>query len=349
VLDLIVKRARALVEAKTLLVLLHKGDRMVVAAHAGRIGPEVGEVGEITVEDSVFQRAMHERVAQHLEPGSPPSEARVRERFGAEAALVVPLVFRGRAVGVLLALDREAGGVDFDEEDLRLLQAFAASAATAVATAQSVEAEHLQQRVEVGERERERWARELHDETLQGLAAIRISLATALQSEAFDRAERIERAAGETIDQLEGQINELSRLINDLRPAALERLGLAAALAALAEDCAQRGWIAVDTEIELEGELSQDEERAVYRLAQEALNNVLRHSAAGHAALRATLAGGKVRVTVIDDGSGFEPSEIAGGRGLIGMEERVALLGGQLMVKSEPAGGTEVIATLPVA
>ena len=126
---------------------------------------------------------MQERVAQHLEPGSPPSEARLRQRLGAEAALVVPLLFRGRAVGALVALDREAGGADFDEEDLRLLQAFASSAATAVATAQGVEPQRLQQQIEVGERERRRWAQELHDDALQGLAAIRISLATALQGE----------------------------------------------------------------------------------------------------------------------------------------------------------------------
>ena len=142
VLDLIVKRARALVEARGLLVLLRRGGRLVVVAEAGQIGEE-GRRLTIPTEDSDFEAAMQERVAQHLEPGSSPSEARLRERLGAEAALVVPLLFRGYAVGALVALDREAGG-EFDEEDLRLLQAFAASAATAVATAQSVEAERLQ-------------------------------------------------------------------------------------------------------------------------------------------------------------------------------------------------------------
>jgi GAF domain-containing protein len=134
VLDLIVKRARALVEAKTLLVLLRRGGRLVVAAQAGQASEEVHHL-TIPTEDAVFQAAMQERVAQRLERDSPPSEARLREQLGAEVALVVPLLFRGYAVGVLVALDREAGGTDFDEEDLRLLQAFAASAATAVATA----------------------------------------------------------------------------------------------------------------------------------------------------------------------------------------------------------------------
>lgn len=347
VLDLIVKRARALVEARTLLVLLRRGDRLVVAAQAGHVGPEVGRL-TISAADSVFQMAMGERVAQHLKRGSPPSEARLRERLGAEAALIVPLLFRGRAVGALVALDREAGGSDFDAENLRLLQSFAASAATAVATAQTVESERLRQRVEVGEHERQRWARELHDETLQGLAAIRISLATALQSDAPDRAEKVAAAAEQTVERLEGQINELSRLINDLRPASLERLGLAGALRALTEEAEVRGGFEVTAEIELDGELSGEEERVVYRLAQEALNNSVKHSAAEHASLTATLAEGSVRIVVGDDGAGFDAGAENEGRGLIGMRERVALLGGEIAVRSEPGGGTEVLATLPV-
>jgi signal transduction histidine kinase len=348
VLDLIVKRARALVEAKTLLVLLRRGDRLVVAAQAGQAGPEVERL-TIPTEDAVFQAAMQERVAQHLERGSSPSEARLRERLGAEAALVVPLLFRGRAVGALVALDREAGGSEFNQEDLRLLQSFAASAATAVATAQTVESDRLQQQVEVGERERQRWARELHDETLQSLAAVRISLATALQSDAPDRAEKIASAAEQTVDRLESQINELSRLINDLRPAPLERLGLAGALRALAEESGSRGGFEVGVEIDLDGELSAEQERVVYRLAQEALNNVVKHSAAGRATLLAKLEGDSIRIVVGDDGTGFDTGADGEGRGLVGMRERVALLGGEIEVRSRPGEGTEMAATLPLS
>lgn len=345
VLDLIVKRARALVEARALLVLLRRGGRLVVVAQAGQISEEVRHL-TIPTEDSVFQAAMQERVAQHLERGSPPSEARFRERLGAEAALVVPLLFRGHAVGTLVALDREAGG-EFDEEDLRLLQAFASSAATAVATAQSVEAERLQQKVEIGERERRRWAQELHDDALQGLAAIRISLATAVQGEADDRAERIEAAAADTVERLEDQINELSRLINDLRPASLERLGLAGALQALAEECSARGGVAIETEIEIGEKLSSEEERVVYRLVQEALNNVLKHAAATSAVVSAHLSDHQLQIAVKDDGCGFDPDSVGDGRGLIGMRERIELLGGEIEILSG-ADGTQIAARVPV-
>jgi signal transduction histidine kinase len=347
VLDLIVKRARALVEARGLLVLLRRGGRLVVVAQAGEVGSEAGEL-TIPGDDEVLEAAIGERASQHLKRGSPPSRARLRERLGAEAALIVPLLFRGRAVGVLVALDREAGGADFDEEDLRLLQAFAVSAATAVATAQTVESELLQQQVESGERERRRWAQELHDETLQTLAATRITLAAALQSEGEDRVERLTGAAEDTVDRLEDQINELSRLINDLRPAALERLGLAGALEALAEESGARGGFEVGCELFLEGALSGEEERVVYRLAQEALNNVVKHSAASHASLAVELGGGAVRVTVADDGGGFDPATGDGGHGLVGMRERVELLGGDLEIRSAAGEGTQVRARVPV-
>jgi signal transduction histidine kinase len=345
VLDLIVKRARALVEARTVLVMLRRGGHLAVVAQAGRVGPEIAELS-IPTDDAVFQAAMQERVAQHLEPGTPPSEARLRERLGAEAALVVPLLFRGRAVGTLVALDREAGG-DFDAEDLRLLQAFAATAAIAVATAQSVAAERLQQQVEVSEGERRRWAQELHDGALQSLAAVRITLAAALQGRGEDRDTQIERAAEQTVEGLEDQITELSRLINDLRPASLERLGLHGALDALVEESANRGEFGAETEIAIAAPLSGDEERGVYRLVQEALTNVVKHAGAGQVAVTVLADDGQVRIEVRDDGKGFDPS--AGpGRGLLGMRERVEMLGGELEVDSHPGEGTRIATALPL-
>jgi two-component system, NarL family, sensor histidine kinase DevS len=347
VLDLIVKRARALVDARALLVLLRRGDDLFVAAHAGRIDTDISDL-TIPIEDSVFGAAMEDRVSQRLERGSPLSQGRLREKVGAETALVVPLLFRARAVGCLVALDREAGGIEFDQENLRLLQSFASSAATAVATAQTVESERLQQQVESAEKERERWARELHDDALQGLAAIRISLATALQSKGEDRARKIEWAAEDTIARLEQQINELNRLINDLRPAPLERLGLAGALEALAEESSARSGLEVETTIELAEEPGRDEERLVYRLVQEALTNVVKHASASHVSLTAKESGGEIRISISDDGAGFDPGVASVGRGLTGMRERIELLGGEIEVASEPGEGTQIAARVPL-
>jgi two-component system, NarL family, sensor histidine kinase DevS len=347
VLDLIVKRARALVEARALLVLLHRGDCLFVAAHAGEVSPEAESL-EVPIEDAVFGGAIQERVSHRLDRTTPPSRARLREQLGAETALVVPMLFRGRAVGLLVALDREAGGLEFDQEDERLLQSFASSAATAVATAQTVESERLRQQVESAARERERWARELHDDTLQNLAAIRIQLATALQSGGEERAERIESAAEKAIGQLEGQINELSRLINDLRPAALERLGLAGALQALAEESSARSGAEIGTEIEVSDTRSGEEDRIVYRLVQEALTNVVKHANASRVEVSAKEGEGAIRILVRDDGDGFDAAADTTGRGLRGMRERIELLGGEIAVTSNPGDGTEITARVPL-
>ncbi len=347
VLDLIVKRARALVDARALLVLLRREDRLFVAASAGRIEEDITGL-TIPIEDSVFGAAMEERVSQRLDRGSPPTMGRLRERVGAETALVVPMLFRGRAVGSLVALDREAGGVEFDQEDLRLLQSFASSAATAVATAQTVESERLRQQVESAEKERKRWARELHDDTLQSLAAIRIALATALQGKGSDRNERIERAAGEALGHLESQIAELNRLINDLRPAALERLGLAGALEALAEEGSARSGVEIAAEIELAEERSGDEDRIVYRLVQESLTNVIKHARATKVQIDVAEGNDAIRVGVSDDGEGFDTAAVASGRGLTGMRERIALLGGEIDVSSTPGTGTQITARVPL-
>ncbi len=347
ILDLIVKRGRALVDARGLLVLLRRGDHLFVAAHAGAIEGDLREI-KVPIDDSVFGAAMEDQVSQRLERGSPPSKARLREQLEAEAALVVPLLFRGRAVGTLVALDREVGGVEFDQEDLRLLQSFAASAATAVATAQTVESDRLRQQVESAERERERWARELHDDTLQHLAAIRIRLATALQSTGGRRGARIESAAEEAMTHLEGQINELNRLINDLRPAALERLGLAGALQALADEGSSRGGVEVEAAIAIGAEPGRDEERLVYRLVQEALTNAVKHANASHLTLDVQEDDREIRISIRDDGDGFDPTSPTAGRGLTGMRERIELLGGEIDVSSKPGEGTEISARVPL-
>ena len=112
------------------------------------------------------------------------------------------------------------------------MQAFAASAATAVMTAQNVTAQGLRRSVEASERERVRWARELHDETLQELAALRIALSGARKS---GDAKALERAAEEAIERATAAIAALRNLITDMRPAALDELGAGPALEALVD------------------------------------------------------------------------------------------------------------------
>jgi signal transduction histidine kinase len=255
---------------------------------------------------------------------------------GAGMAMLVPLTFHGRGVGILVALDRFDSGAPFSAEDERLMRAFAGSAATALATAQTVEAEQLRMSIASADQERGRWARELHDETLQGLGALQVILTTALNQ---DGPEPLRAAAEQAVGQLETQIAELQGLITELRPAALDDLGLEPALRSLIELGLEPGGNASRFEPEIEG--------TVYRLVQEALSNTAKHADTDRANVRVIERDGQIAIEVRDEGQGFDPTEPRRGFGLLGMRERVELTGGTLEIDSRPGAGARVTATLP--
>ncbi|HET6570241.1 MAG TPA: GAF domain-containing protein [Solirubrobacterales bacterium] len=329
VLETIAKRVRALVGARSLLVLLDDGDRAEVTAAAGECGS--APVGRyVTVGDD--------------EPGA---LAGAREiGIDARAALCAPLNFRGRMLGTILALDRLEEGPDFYPEDKRLLDAGAASAATAVATVQSVTEERLRQSLKATERERARWARELHDSTLQGLGSRRVALSSALKS--GDLA-RLTNAVEEAIGDIARDVEELRALISELRPATLDQLGLTAALEDLVGRVEHGTEIGFEADLEVDsGRLDSELETVVYRLVQEALNNVAKHSGAARAHLQVRSREDSLAVLVSDDGSGFDPTADTDGFGLAGMRERIELAGGKLQIESGKGAGTRILASLPL-
>ena len=201
VLELIVKRARALVEARALVIMLEEDGELVVAATAGDISADtVGTriPSEGTIAGDVLRTGTPVRLSADV---ASRLRATLRDALEASTELVVPLQFRGRAWGVLAAFDRLGPDPEFDAEDERLMQSFAASAATAVATAKGVAEDRLRHSIRAAEAERSRWARELHDETLQSLAALRVLLSSALrQGESRGHRERGARRRG--ADQL---------------------------------------------------------------------------------------------------------------------------------------------------
>jgi signal transduction histidine kinase len=360
ILELVAKRGRALVSARVLLIELLRGEELVIASGAGELPADL--IGQrIAMRDSLAGYALRTRHTLRLD--NELNRARFEEhgngRLGlsAEGGLVVPLLFQGRSYGALLALDRLEDGPSFTAEDERLLEAFAASAATAVATAQSIATERQRQRLTAAEAERQRWARELHDDTLQSLSALRIGLSTAARSE---RPEALRDASRQAIEQLEEGITNLRALITDLRPAALDELGAQAAVEALAERATRNG-IEVDVSIDLAFERSQEREHeqqltrhipeletAIYRIVQEALTNATKHGRAQRAVVEIHEYGETVDVEVRDDGSGFDPRAENAGFGLLGMRERVELLDGTLHINSSPTAGTAVHASFPV-
>jgi signal transduction histidine kinase len=187
------------------------------------------------------------------------------------------------------------------------------------------------------EEERRRIARELHDQTLQQLTAL------TMQLEGGPR--NIARAA----------IDDLHRLIRDLRPSMLDDLGLLPALRSYAESHLGPHGITVHCEFpERLPPLAAEAATALYRVGQEAITNIARHARAETVLLACTVSGDRLALEVEDDGAGFEPSRVARpsesgqGLGLLGMRERLALVGGSLAIESEPGRGTRVVASMPL-
>jgi signal transduction histidine kinase len=350
ILQLVAKRGRALASARALAIELLDGDDFVIAAAAGEIPAKLLGV-RVPVAETVAEAALRTLTTQRLEDEL--NRARFERHglgrlgFAFEAGLAVPLVFRGVAYGVLVVVDRLEDGPGFGDDDLRLLESFAASAATAVATAQNAALERTRQRVAAAEEERRRWARELHDETLQSLAALRLGLAAARRAK--DDPEAIDGLLSEAVQQLDGEIATLRALITELRPAALDELGLAAAITALAERNRILG-LEVDADVapEVADRLCDaDCQIAIYRIVQEALSNARKHGEATRAVASVAADGQHIFVTVRDDGNGFDPIARTTGFGLLGMRERAELLGGTVDIDSAAGQGTTVTVRLP--
>jgi signal transduction histidine kinase len=202
--------------------------------------------------------------------------------------------------------------------------------------------------IRAGDRERAHIARELHDSTAQTLAALLLELSMVARENDNPRlAERLERVRRIVSDVLD----EVKMLAHTVHPRVLEDLGLAAALQLLARESEGRAVAGVRLE---EGggvdHVPAAHASVLYRVAQEAVNNALRHGRPNGIVLRASVTGGVARLEVEDDGIGFNVGEAERkrpGMGLFTMRERAALVGGALEIDSAPGRGTRVVATIP--
>jgi signal transduction histidine kinase len=350
ILEIVVKRGRALVEARSLLILLRDRDELAPASLAGEREGPVTEA-RIPIAGSIPGQVFEAKEPRRVIDLDPSLLARPGRPEAGVTALLVPLVFRGEALGVLVALDPLGRDQGFSSEDEQDLVSFGTSAAIAVATAQSIAEERTRESIAATERERGRWARELHDESLQSLAGLRVLLSAARRSDA----EETDRLLQQGIEQTDSAIAEMRRLIADLRPTTLDELGLGAALEALAERLTASGTIGVDLDLDIDFHAGRTKHRlvgeiedAAYRLVQEALNNAAHHGHTDRAKVEVIESGEKLRLRVSDRGQGFDPNATTDGFGLIGMRERVALAGGTLELQSSPGAGTTIVAILPV-
>lgn len=203
--------------------------------------------------------------------------------------------------------------------------------------------------IRAGDEERSYIARELHDSSAQSLAALLMELSVVIRETvdpaAVERLERIRRIAGDVLD-------EVRMLAQTVHPRVLDDLGLGAALQHLVREAESRSAVRLEVVVEdSAAEISLAISSVLYRLAQEALNNALRHANATTVMLRAGVVEQVARVEIVDDGIGFHPAEAERrrpGMGLFTMRERIALLDGVLEIESAPGRGTRITARVPL-
>jgi signal transduction histidine kinase len=204
------------------------------------------------------------------------------------------------------------------------------------------------------EAERRVIARELHDSAGQALTAIRINLQIIAQlAELPDRSERVAGLASRTLTIADATLEEIRRAVSMLGPAILDDVGLVAAIQRLCDDFGERSDLRIDSDLAPlpAAGLTAALESVCYRVAQEALTNVARHAGATHVRVHLALGPDAVHLEIADNGQGFDPQPkprvSPGGRGLVGMRERVELLGGTLRIDTTPGTGTRITVDLP--
>ena len=219
-----------------------------------------------------------------------------------------------------------------------------------VRTKEAARGELIEKLLTAQEDERRRIARELHDEAGQALTALILNLEMAEHAAAPEEAARLERLRGIA----EHTLSELRTLIYELRPTILDDLGLGAAIRWMVKEVVEPTGLKVDLQLQgFDRRLPHQVETAIFRITQEAFNNMLKHAAASRARVAVEVNSREVTVTVEDNGKGFNPAAVpvsrAGrGLGLLGMRERAELLGGVLEIDSVMGRGTRVHGVLPL-
>jgi signal transduction histidine kinase len=288
-----------------------------------------------------------------------PLADRLIDLLGMDQSIIAPLMVDGQAYGLLAVT-----GSGLSEADVPAVSAFANQAAIAIENAELLTTVTEQRRdlrrlsarlMEAQEKERAHLARELHDEVGQALTAVNINLAEIEKRLGPNVDPLIGKRLGETRALTEQTSERISALALDLRPSLLDDLGLVSTLRWYVSRYSERLGIQVEVEmVDLERRIDPAVETALYRIVQEALTNVARHACATRVRLHLERKVSSVIATIKDNGRGFDPKELTGrhpserGAGLVGMQERIGLLGGRYHIQSEPGEGTQLSVEIPL-
>jgi len=344
-------------------ILIVEGRELRYRVHKGLPAPEIGSL-RISIGEGIAGK-----VVENAKPlMGTEEEARFHPDFpgleGIRAFISIPLMARDRVVGVMNVASAERR--TFGEEEVFLLTTLGYFLGTVIEQARLNERlakareryqALLQHALTAQEQERKRIARELHDETSQAITSLTLSLQALLEmakSRGIGDAEFLERLH-KAYSYAVYAGNEVVKLMKELRPTLLDELGLATAIHHYAKENLQPQGIKVI--MEQKGQvkrLPSEIEITLYRIAQGAIGNILEHSKAKEARILLEFLPGECRLTIEDDGQGFDVKKITRvepsgrGAGLFTMKERVNLVGGSCHIESQPGRGTKVIVRVPI-
>jgi PAS domain S-box-containing protein len=352
-LDLILEQLQTVVEYQGASILSLEGETLIGRAYRGPKPKAWISQFSMPVDNFIDRQVLANRQPYLIPdmwedtPATRYFRAALGERFETLYAdvrswLRIPLIARDQVVGMLSLHHPEPNYFSSRQIDLAL--AFANQAAIAIENARLYE----QARQFAAVEERQRLARELHDSVSQALYGIALGARTARTL--LDRdASKVVGPLDYVLQLAEAGLAEMRALIFELRPESLVQEGLVVALSKQAASLRARHQIEVETDFCPEPEVAFERKEALYRIAQEALHNVVKHARATRVELRLAQRDGVLLLAVQDNGQGFDPAgEFAGHLGLKSMRERALQLGGAVTIHSAPGQGARVVAQVPI-
>jgi signal transduction histidine kinase len=339
VLEIVCSEARKLTKAAGSAVLLLEGEWLRVTLSNGNPLPAVNR---IPVTDSLAGLSM-EKGKPFLANGPGNQIQAYHRNPDLRSLLVVPLVAEGTSIGVIDVVNKPEG---FTKEDTRIMELFADQAAIAIENARL----HQQAEQLAVVKERERIARDLHDSVTQTLYSLSLYVDATQKALQGDKTDKAQKHVHELRKLAREAMLDMRLLIFELHPPILQKEGLAVALRTRLEAVEARSGIRTEYQVVNERRLPLAIETELYRIAQEALTNVVKHSHAD--SVNVTLYYGKTRfkMKVQDNGIGFDTEKVneGGGMGIRGIKERVQRMNGKLYVESAPNKGTILVVTIRI-
>lgn len=323
------------IEAGAILLKNEKTDELKMVCHHGLSEPFQQAAATGIISAKAAQSGKPIFINNLLQTPDAP-QAVLEEGFLSVAS--IPLLSKEQVQGVLTISSRELR--HFSREDSNLLLSIGHQIGVAIENARLYDQAQQMGILE----ERQRLARELHDSVTQALYGVTLYAEAAIRLLSSGETAMAANHLGELQNTAQEALKEMRLLIFELRPSVLEKEGLVAALQTRLESVEERAGLKTDFKMEGEISLSFGTESELYRIAQESLNNALKHAQAHRISVILRQDEHTVSLKITDDGVGFDPETIQrqGGLGLPGIKERVARLAGQLSVESEPGAGTTI-------